>query len=203
MFLYQQPGPDLRPRFSQPARCDGRSAARLLPLPPGHADGAGRAHRARIRLVDAPGGVLGLGRDTAVVANGTFFRQRRAAAHRLPAASSWRTTATASATAWRRKSDGGARPSAARANNYLGNDADRIAFDAVISTSADQTVVAPGALEQEWMKNGRRYFHFRADQPMLNFYTIQSARYEVRHDRWQDVSIDVYYHRATNSTSTA
>jgi aminopeptidase N len=31
------------------------------------------------------------------------------------------------------------------------------------------------------------------DKPILNFYTFQSARYEVRHDRWQDVTIDVYY----------
>jgi aminopeptidase N len=32
------------------------------------------------------------------------------------------------------------------------------------------------------------------DKPILNFYSFQSARYEVRHDRWQDVAIDVYYH---------
>jgi ABC-2 type transport system permease protein len=32
------------------------------------------------------------------------------------------------------------------------------------------------------------------DKPILNFYAFQSARYEVRHDRWQDVTIDVYYH---------
>ena len=32
------------------------------------------------------------------------------------------------------------------------------------------------------------------DKPILNLYAFQSARYEVRHDRWQDVTIDVYYH---------
>jgi aminopeptidase N len=31
------------------------------------------------------------------------------------------------------------------------------------------------------------------DQPILNFYAFQSARYAVRHERWQDVAIDVYY----------
>jgi ABC-2 type transport system permease protein len=82
----------------------------------------------------------------------------------------------------------------ARANNYIANDADWIRFDAVVSTCPEQTVVAPGTLEQEWMSGGRRWFHYKADKPVLNFYTFQSARYEVRHDRWQDVTIDVYYH---------
>ena len=81
----------------------------------------------------------------------------------------------------------------ARADNVLGKDADWIDFDAVVSTSLDQTVVAPGTLEQEWMEHGQRWFHFRMEKPILNFYTFQSARYEVRHDRWQDVTIDVYY----------
>jgi aminopeptidase N len=54
--------------------------------------------------------------------------------------------------------------------------------------------IAPGTLEQEWSDKGRRYFHYKMDKPILNFYSFQSARYEVRHDRWQDVAIDVYYH---------
>jgi len=46
------------------------------------------------------------------------------------------------------------------------------------------------------MSRGRHFFHFKMEKPILNFYTFQSARYEVRHDRWQDVTIDVYYHPA-------
>ena len=45
----------------------------------------------------------------------------------------------------------------ARANNYLANDADWIGFDAIVSTALDQTVVAPGTLEREWMAGGRHY----------------------------------------------
>jgi aminopeptidase N len=44
------------------------------------------------------------------------------------------------------------------------------------------------------MDKGRRSFHYRMDKPILNLYAFQSARYEVRHDRWQDVTIDVFYH---------
>jgi aminopeptidase N len=64
----------------------------------------------------------------------------------------------------------------------------------VVSTSPDQIAIAPGTLEREWIDRGRRYFHYKMDKPILNFYAFQSARYEVRHERWQDVTIDVYYH---------
>jgi aminopeptidase N len=32
------------------------------------------------------------------------------------------------------------------------------------------------------------------DKPILNFYAFQSARYAVKHDWWQDVGIEIYYH---------
>jgi ABC-2 type transport system permease protein len=80
------------------------------------------------------------------------------------------------------------------ANNYISNDADWVTFDAVIGTSSDQTAIAPGNLVQEWTSKGRRYYHYKTAQPILNFYAFQSARYEVRHDRWRDVAIDIYYH---------
>jgi hypothetical protein len=196
VILSQQPGPQLRPRFSQPARQLAADPERgfyryalAAPIAPG------QRIALEFELEDAPGGVLGLGRDTAVVGNGTFFsnailphigyqhsielqddrdRKRHGLAPKERMAS--------------RKDP------AARANNYLGSDADWIRFDAVVSTSLDQIAVAPGTLDSEWMTRGRHYFHYRMDKPILNFYTFQSARYEVRHDRWQDVTIDVYSH---------
>ncbi|MDL2355396.1 MAG: M1 family aminopeptidase [Pseudomonadota bacterium] len=146
-------------------------------------------------FTDAPHGVLGLGMDTPVVANGTFFnndelprigyqagvelqdprdRKRHGLAPRAPMPAP-------------------ADPAAA-ANSYVASDADWITFDAVVSTSADQIAIAPGTLEREWMAQGRRYFHYKLDRPILNLYAFQSARYEVRHERWQDVTIDLYYH---------
>jgi hypothetical protein len=195
VVLFQKPGPELRPRFAQ--------AARLLRADPQHGfyhyllasplqPGARTA--LEFDLVDAPGGVLGLGRDTAVVGNGTFFSNEV-----LPHVGYQHTYELEDD---RDRKRHGLAPrermaahdnEAARANSYIANDADWIRFDAVVSTSADQTVVAPGTLEQEWMSGGRRWFHYKADKPVLNFYTFQSARYEVRHDRWQDVTIDVYY----------
>lgn len=76
--------------------------------------------------------------------------------------------------------------------NALG--ADWVTFAATLTTSPDQIAIAPGDLVQTWMENGRRAFLYRSRGPMLEFYSVLSARYAVRHDRWKNVDIDVYYH---------
>ncbi|MBO2008219.1 M1 family aminopeptidase [Hymenobacter negativus] len=84
--------------------------------------------------------------------------------------------------------------SAAYANTYISTDADRLRFEATLSTSPDQIAVAPGALLKEWQQNGRRYFHYRLAVPVLNFYSITSARYRVRRERQNGVDLEIYYH---------
>jgi len=195
LFVSQHPGPVLRPRFSLPVRLLSADAERgfyryqlLTPMAPG----------ARIalefELEDAPGGVLGLGRETAVVANGTFFSNAILPHIGYQASNELQDDRDRKRHGLAPKERMAARDDpAAQANNYVGSDADWIRFDAVVSTSLDQIAVAPGTLDSEWMARGRHYFHYRMEKPTLNFYTFQSARYEVRHDRWQDVTIDVYY----------
>jgi hypothetical protein len=72
--------------------------------------------------------------------------------------------------------------------------ADRIKFETTISTSIDQIAIAPGYLQKEWVGGDRRYFHYEMEEPFLNFYSYLSANYTVRKDRWNDVTIEVYYH---------
>ena len=43
------------------------------------------------------------------------------------------------------------------------------------------------------MENGRRYFHYKMDAPILDIYSIQSARYAVRRDHWNGVNLEIYY----------
>ena len=69
----------------------------------------------------------------------------------------------------------------------------RTAFEIVLSSSADQIAVAPGVLQKEWRQEGRRYFHYRAEEPILPNLSICSARYEVARDRWNDVALEIYY----------
>jgi ABC-type transport system involved in multi-copper enzyme maturation permease subunit len=85
---------------------------------------------------------------------------------------------------------------AARANTYISNDADWISFDTTVSTAADQIALAPGMLQKEWTTNGRRYFHYKMEQPMLNFFAWLSARYAVKSVEHDGVAISVYYNPA-------
>jgi ABC-type transport system involved in multi-copper enzyme maturation permease subunit len=69
----------------------------------------------------------------------------------------------------------------------------RAAFEIVLSTSADQIAVAPGVLQKEWSQGKRRYFYYKAEKPILPYFSINSARYEVARDRWNDVALEIYY----------
>lgn len=79
--------------------------------------------------------------------------------------------------------------------SLFGDDADYIRFEMVIGTEKDQIAIAPGYLLKEWEKDDRKYFHYKMDVPMVNFYSIVSARYEVKKDKWNDVSLEIYYHK--------
>jgi ABC-type transport system involved in multi-copper enzyme maturation permease subunit len=143
----------------------------------------------------APHGILGLGQDTPVVGNGTFFHStwlphigyqrhselsdpRDRKKHGLPPQER----------ALQRDDQKGL------ADNYVSNDADWVNFEATISTAPGQTAIAPGKLVKDWSANGRHYYQYKMERPILNYYAFQSARYAVKHDWWQDVGIEIYYH---------
>ena len=89
--------------------------------------------------------------------------------------------------------------SLARMNNYISYDADWIDFETIISTKSDQIAIAPGYLEKEWTENDRKYFHYKMDAPILNFYSFISAEFAVQEDYWirengDTVAIEVYHH---------
>ena len=82
---------------------------------------------------------------------------------------------------------------AARANHQLDSEADWVAFETTVSTSADQIALAPGYLQRTWEQDGRRYFHYKMDRPMLPFFAYLSARWEVRKGEWRGLPIEVYF----------
>jgi len=73
------------------------------------------------------------------------------------------------------------------------NSSRRVGFEAIVSTSADQIAIAPGYLQASRTEGDRRYFHYRMDAPIWNFFSFMSADYQVARDRWKDVAIEVYY----------
>ncbi len=86
----------------------------------------------------------------------------------------------------------------ARANTYLTDDADWIAFDTIICTAPDQTALAPGLLQKSFMRAGRRCFSYVMQQPMQDFYAFLSARWQVKKGGYASVSgkpvaIEVYH----------
>lgn len=85
--------------------------------------------------------------------------------------------------------------SVARGNTYIARDADWIKFETIVSTAPDQIAIAPGYLVRSWNENGRRYFHYKMDRPMLHFFAYNSGRYEVKKERWNDINIELYYHK--------
>jgi ABC-2 type transport system permease protein len=74
-----------------------------------------------------------------------------------------------------------------------------ITFEAVIGTSPEQTVVAPGTLLRSWNdpsagSGGRRYFHYATGRPVRNAFAIFSARYAVHRETWNGLAIELFYH---------
>jgi ABC-2 type transport system permease protein len=80
-------------------------------------------------------------------------------------------------------------------NNMISNDADWIDFEAILSTSKDQIAIAPGYLQNEWLEGERRYFHYKMDSKILNIYSFNSGRYEIKKDTWNGVNLEIYYHK--------
>jgi ABC-2 type transport system permease protein len=80
-------------------------------------------------------------------------------------------------------------------NTYISDDADWIDFETTVSTSKDQIAIAPGYLQKEWEDGDRKYFHYKMDKKILNFYAFNSAKYEVYEDQWNDVKLQVFYHK--------
>jgi hypothetical protein len=78
---------------------------------------------------------------------------------------------------------------------YFIKDGDWINFETVVSTSDDQIPLAPGYLVKEWKENGRVYRNYKMDSKIINFYAFLSARYEVKRDKWNDVNLEIYYHK--------
>ena len=85
--------------------------------------------------------------------------------------------------------------STALGNTYISKDADWINFETKISTSSDQIAIAPGYLINENEDNGRRYFHYKMDKPILNFYNFMSADYEVFEEKHNGTNIQIFYHK--------
>ena len=79
--------------------------------------------------------------------------------------------------------------------SLFGDDADHVNFEIVLSTDKDQTAIAPGYLQKQWEDKNRSYFHYKMDAPMCNFFSIISARYEIKRELWHNINLEIYYNK--------
>ncbi len=87
----------------------------------------------------------------------------------------------------------------ANAHHYLRHDSDWVTAGITVTTDEDQTPIAPGRMEREEVRSGRRTRVFKADVPIHNFFSIQSARYAVRSENWtapwgKAIQLSIFHH---------
>lgn len=82
--------------------------------------------------------------------------------------------------------------------DYLGGYSDWAQIYTTVSTSKEQTAIAPGSLKKHWNQNGRNYFEYHLEQPSKFFFSVVSAKFNVLRDSTNGVLCEVYYHPAHN-----
>lgn len=68
-------------------------------------------------------------------------------------------------------------------------------LDITIGTLGNQTALSPGYLTKSWKEKDRAYFHYKMDKPIFNFFNIISGEYAVKKEKWNDVNLEIYYHK--------
>jgi len=74
-------------------------------------------------------------------------------------------------------------------------------YEAIISTSGEQTAITAGKLINKWKKEGRNYFHYKSDEKIVAYVPFLSAKYEVKKAKYitidnKEISIDIYFHKS-------
>lgn len=87
----------------------------------------------------------------------------------------------------------------ANAHHYLRHDSDWVTAEITLSTDADQTPVAPGYTVSDTTAGVRRTLVTKTEAPIQNFFSLQSARYEILKEQWvskdgKPVDLSVYFH---------
>lgn len=70
---------------------------------------------------------------------------------------------------------------------------DFIDYDAVVSTSKNQTAIGIGDLAGNWKKDNRNYFHYKSNGKIPFRFAFASAEYQIQKTNHKGVSIAVFY----------
>ena len=84
--------------------------------------------------------------------------------------------------------------STATQQHYQSRDADLIRFEAIVSTPKSQRAIAPGYLQKEWEENGRRFVHYKMDQPIKSVFGFNIGEFEQFEEEYEGVQLSIYHH---------
>lgn len=84
-----------------------------------------------------------------------------------------------------------------------GTDSEGTTIDIIISTEAPQTALTSGDLIKQWRIGDRNYFQYKTNQPIIDFYPVVSARYELVRNQIipaastnrKPVDLEIYYQK--------
>jgi ABC-2 type transport system permease protein len=65
-------------------------------------------------------------------------------------------------------------------------------FEGTIAVPLDQQAITVGTLEKTWKIGDRRYFHYRTVQPINFMFALSAARYELKHQVVNGISLNLY-----------
>jgi len=72
---------------------------------------------------------------------------------------------------------------------------DFINYEAIVSTSKNQTAIGVGDLIGKWKKDNRNYFHYKSNGKIPFRFAFSSAVYQIQKTIYKGISIEVYYDR--------
>nr|WP_321235578.1 M1 family aminopeptidase [uncultured Psychroserpens sp.] len=85
--------------------------------------------------------------------------------------------------------------SLAKRRHYYSQDSDAVHLRTVISTSKNQTAIAPGYLKKTWTANDRNYFEYATDSKIKNSLSFSSGVFQVEAENYKGVALEIYHQK--------
>ena len=85
--------------------------------------------------------------------------------------------------------------SIAKNKHYYAQDSDFISLKTLISTSKNQTAIAPGYLKKKWTNNNRNYFEYETDLKIKNSLSFSSGDFKIEKEKYKGVDLEIYHHK--------
>ncbi|WP_282042777.1 ABC transporter permease/M1 family aminopeptidase [Winogradskyella flava] len=80
-------------------------------------------------------------------------------------------------------------------SHYYSQDSDAIKLNTIISTSKEQTAIAPGYLKNQWSEDDRNYYEYATDSKIKNSLSFSSGIYVLEKETYKNIKVEIYHHK--------